>query len=198
MRAIIMAFILLWAEPALGATTPCATKPGPSSMGQYWSWRQVDGKRCYYLGRRNKSRDQLAWAAAPVKPVKRVERVERIAAVETVRETPPPVVQPRPVETVRVRPPPRVVPVDVDPFLEVEHQKVYMDPFNAKLTKPLPGLRYIDTPPPYAAPKPAQALPKPPTTSPLWGWLLGMLLALGIGGIWFHHQVYYRQNWSGS
>lgn len=41
-----------------GDTVACSAAP---SRGAYWSWREIDGRRCHYAGRPGKSKAELYW-----------------------------------------------------------------------------------------------------------------------------------------
>ena len=43
----------------------------------YWSWRQIDGKRCWYQGKSGKPKHELRWASSPDTPSKKAERPRR-------------------------------------------------------------------------------------------------------------------------
>ena len=43
-----------------GETIQCRTAPDKSGPGR-WSWRQVDGRQCWFLGARETPREQLQW-----------------------------------------------------------------------------------------------------------------------------------------
>lgn len=43
----------------------------------YWSWREVDGRRCWYPGRPGKSKTELHWSRMPTPQDARPVRVER-------------------------------------------------------------------------------------------------------------------------
>ena len=41
----------------------------PSKRGQYWSYRIIDGRKCWYAGRPMMSKSLLRWPAAAAAPV---------------------------------------------------------------------------------------------------------------------------------
>lgn len=41
------------------AATECSSAQG--SRNAYWSWREIDGRRCWYVGRPGRSKEQLRW-----------------------------------------------------------------------------------------------------------------------------------------
>ena len=43
----------------------CMTAPGARVGSAWWSWREIDGRRCWYLGRPGKSKRELAWVRHP-------------------------------------------------------------------------------------------------------------------------------------
>src|SRR5262245_11358407 len=60
MRIMIVAACMCVSCSAYAAI-PCQTgKTGDA----YWSWREVDGRRCWYQGRPGKPKDQLYWQKA--------------------------------------------------------------------------------------------------------------------------------------
>lgn len=40
------------------AATPCRDAPG---IGSYWSWREVEGRKCWYSGKVVKEKSELTW-----------------------------------------------------------------------------------------------------------------------------------------
>jgi hypothetical protein len=58
-RALIVMFLLLIATPAEAV----ACKSSRGDARQYWAWRQIDGKRCWYVGQRGMSKARLHWAS---------------------------------------------------------------------------------------------------------------------------------------
>jgi hypothetical protein len=54
MKGISAAIILLSmaAGNAADAAIPCQDTPGREQQGVYWSWREIDGKRCWFVGAR--------------------------------------------------------------------------------------------------------------------------------------------------
>lgn len=61
-KYLIMAFALSAATPAASAME-CRSEI-PSSATEYWSWRVIDGKRCWYPGRPGMSKENLHWPKA--------------------------------------------------------------------------------------------------------------------------------------
>jgi len=64
--------------------TPCATH---AQDKDWWSWREVDGRRCYYRGRPGKPKDELYWPA-PDLPRSRVGERDAPPPEELVEPTP--------------------------------------------------------------------------------------------------------------
>jgi hypothetical protein len=58
-------------------------KPG-NQRGQYYSWRVIDGRACWYAGRPGRSKSQLHWAIRTRHPVSDAPDVN---PVEVVRES---------------------------------------------------------------------------------------------------------------
>jgi hypothetical protein len=48
------------------AVTQCRMAPDRADR-QWWSWRRIEGKRCWYRGRPGRDRAALRWEPAPVK-----------------------------------------------------------------------------------------------------------------------------------
>jgi hypothetical protein len=61
-----IAVVLLLITSAASATE-CQSSPGHD--GEWWSWRIVDSKRCWYQGRPGRSKDLLHWAKQSPPPV---------------------------------------------------------------------------------------------------------------------------------
>jgi len=61
-KYLTIAFALSLATPAASAIECRTEMPSPTS--QYWSWRIIDGKRCWYPGRRGMSKSSLHWPKA--------------------------------------------------------------------------------------------------------------------------------------
>jgi hypothetical protein len=47
----------------------CSVAP-PSNARGHWSWRRIDGRKCWYSGRAAIPKSSLRWAAAAPAPVK--------------------------------------------------------------------------------------------------------------------------------
>jgi hypothetical protein len=77
MKAISAAALILAsmaAGNAASAAIPCQEAPGREERGVYWSWREIDGKRCWYIreGRSMPPKSQFAWAKEqPEQPVEK-------------------------------------------------------------------------------------------------------------------------------
>jgi hypothetical protein len=48
--------------PVTASAIDCRSERG---SGSWWSWRNVDGKRCWYKGQPGMSKDKLRWATTP-------------------------------------------------------------------------------------------------------------------------------------
>lgn len=48
--------------PVTASAIDCRSERGSDS---WWSWRNIDGKRCWYKGQPGMSKDKLRWATAP-------------------------------------------------------------------------------------------------------------------------------------
>lgn len=59
-RVLLAAALALAPVPAHGRDgTACSATQGGGSA--YWSWREIDGRRCYYAGRPGKPKNELYW-----------------------------------------------------------------------------------------------------------------------------------------
>jgi hypothetical protein len=56
---LLLLLLLLWPAPA--ADTGVICRPTPGDRREWWSWREVDGRRCWYLGRPGRSKALLRW-----------------------------------------------------------------------------------------------------------------------------------------
>jgi|SRR5215471_21278358 len=61
--AILVMIVAIY-QHAYGAELAlCKAEP----IGKYyWSWRLIDGRRCYYVGRADKPKSELHWGVTPV------------------------------------------------------------------------------------------------------------------------------------
>jgi hypothetical protein len=64
--ALAIAFFLIPATTAFG-NQQCSAAMPPGSHG-YWSWRLIDGRRCWYEGKPMLSRSSLEWPAQAAAP----------------------------------------------------------------------------------------------------------------------------------
>ncbi|MFZ0460583.1 MAG: hypothetical protein WAM17_19475 [Rhodoplanes sp.] len=82
--ALALAFEVTLAT-AKAETIECRAKP---ETREYWSWREIDGRRCWYKGHRRISKELLSWGpktpAEAVKPAeaKPAEAVKPAEAIE--------------------------------------------------------------------------------------------------------------------
>jgi hypothetical protein len=60
--AVAVASLFLILEPKTAAALECSSAAPRDS--RYWSWRQIDGRRCWYPGRPGLSKSKLYWPAA--------------------------------------------------------------------------------------------------------------------------------------
>jgi len=74
--------VALSADIPEGERVRCRDTPGD---GSYWSWREINGRRCWYRGNAGKPKAELYWGEAPLaRPVTPVMPLE------------PPLPRPRP------------------------------------------------------------------------------------------------------
>ena len=89
----------------------------PPDAREYWSWRQIDGRQCWYAGRPGRSKATLHWPAAQPTPSPEAEQPPKQPAqsqqaprretigIGTVRDIEP-VLKPKPVRTFAISPGP--------------------------------------------------------------------------------------------
>jgi len=61
--------------------------------GSGWSWREIDGRRCWYIGPRDKPKSELRWHPRPFVPPRR-ERVPVKIESDSPRPDGPPPAEP--------------------------------------------------------------------------------------------------------
>ena len=96
----VLAFIFM---PTAAGAIECRARPG--DRNSYWSYREIDGRRCWYRGHRRMAKSQLHWpepepkapARPALKPVPFLEPSWRAQALEPEPDLPeccwPPVTQ---------------------------------------------------------------------------------------------------------
>jgi hypothetical protein len=72
MLALLIILCLL-STRAAQAITVCQDKPG---AGEYWRWRQIDGRQCWFAGRRNLEKSELSWPAMDYESTKQEEQAK--------------------------------------------------------------------------------------------------------------------------
>lgn len=58
----VLLALLFGLLPVTASAIDCRSEKGSDG---YWSWRNIDGKRCWYKGQPGMSKDKLRWASAP-------------------------------------------------------------------------------------------------------------------------------------
>ena len=58
----LVAALLLSGMPQAEAKQPCSAAMPSSSNGKWWSYRIIDGRKCWYEGKPGLSKDLLAWS----------------------------------------------------------------------------------------------------------------------------------------
>ena len=68
MKAIALAVIFLFASPLAAAETgiECAVRKPPGAR-EYWSYREIAGRRCWYPGRPGLAKELLRWGRSSVR-----------------------------------------------------------------------------------------------------------------------------------
>jgi hypothetical protein len=68
LRAIALAVALTIIPPAGAAETEIDCRSArPAGAREYWSWREVDGRRCWYAGRPGLAKGLLRWGEGSVR-----------------------------------------------------------------------------------------------------------------------------------
>jgi hypothetical protein len=64
MKGIAAATVLLWMTNASVAEVRCQDAPGREQRGVFWSWREIDGKRCWFMRARGgmPPKSEFTWA----------------------------------------------------------------------------------------------------------------------------------------
>ena len=137
------------------SATECQSSPGQD--GQWWSWRIVDSKRCWYQGRPGRSKDLLQWAKQSPQPV-----VTHPDPGDSPRAAPP-VPPQQPTEIVDTTP--KLVPTVSTPAPTSKAPQT---------AAPLPSL-------PEPPPLPAKPTPPQPSKPSKWWMLLLIIPAIATG-----------------
>ena len=77
LTVLIAALFSMPIAPAM-ATQQCSAMP--SSAHGYWSWRMIDGRKCWYEGKPMLSKSSLAWSAQPAVKAEAPEEIASVAA----------------------------------------------------------------------------------------------------------------------
>jgi hypothetical protein len=64
-KSMIFLAAVLIGSPANASVIECQSEKG---AGYPWSWREIDGKRCWYKGMPGMDKTQLRWAATKTSP----------------------------------------------------------------------------------------------------------------------------------
>lgn len=76
---LALVFALAMTGEASAASTVCRTTK-PAKTKDYWSWRQIDGKKCWYIGKRGRAKTTLHWQPHRAPMAYRAPRVSRETA----------------------------------------------------------------------------------------------------------------------
>jgi hypothetical protein len=73
MNAIPAAIILaaMTADSAAGAAIRCQDAPERAQPGVYWSWREIESKRCWFISARGVTPPRSAFTWAPEEPIEK-------------------------------------------------------------------------------------------------------------------------------
>lgn len=88
---LFILFVLVRPVFAADAVTECSAARGD---GGHWSWREIEGKRCWYRGEPGRSKSLLRWSLSSP----RSSAVEGRAEISTPDLGPAPVIEPTPIK----------------------------------------------------------------------------------------------------
>ena len=77
--SIFLAAVLI-GSPAGASVIQCQSEKG---AGYPWSWREIDGKRCWYKGTPGMDKKQLSWAATKTSPSAAPRRARSVMIEQT-------------------------------------------------------------------------------------------------------------------
>jgi hypothetical protein len=71
---LVCGLTIAYPAHAADVTTLCRSTKPPDR--EWWSWREIEGRRCWYRGARNKPKAELRWSGAvlPPEPIPVTER----------------------------------------------------------------------------------------------------------------------------
>jgi hypothetical protein len=78
----LAALSLIVALPAVQATQQCNAAPSHPNRG-WWSYRIIDGRKCWYEGKPGLSKSLLEWRARPSQRQRPKEELAKAAPVES-------------------------------------------------------------------------------------------------------------------
>jgi len=89
--AFVLSYVALllmagWLGAAEARLTACDPAP-PNWHHEWWSWREIDGRRCFYRGRPGKPKGQLYWASQSEKVSEVAPEPSEPAAASAAPET---------------------------------------------------------------------------------------------------------------
>ena len=70
--AAIIILAAMTAGSAADAAIRCQDAPGSAQSGVYWSWREVEGKRCWFISERSATPPKSAFTWAIQEPIEKV------------------------------------------------------------------------------------------------------------------------------
>jgi len=74
---LLLLAMLLLSSPAFARdVVECSAGPGGSNA--YWSWREIDGRKCWYVGRPGKPKSELYWRATRTPSEASVQRAGQL------------------------------------------------------------------------------------------------------------------------
>jgi hypothetical protein len=69
-KGIAAAILLMWMTTASAAEIRCQDAPGREQNGVFWSWREIEGKRCWFVRAGGAMPPKSAFTWAKEEPIK--------------------------------------------------------------------------------------------------------------------------------
>ena len=85
MKGAAAATVLLWMTTASVAEVRCQDVPGREQRGVFWSWREIDGKRCWFIRARGGMPPKSEFTWAKEKPAEEPTKEDMTPAPETAK-----------------------------------------------------------------------------------------------------------------
>ncbi|ANV99784.1 hypothetical protein [Bradyrhizobium icense] len=69
LTALVAALLLLLGMPSVEAKQQCSAAAPSNPNGKWWSYRLIDGRKCWYEGKPGLSKDLLEWKGVSAQPL---------------------------------------------------------------------------------------------------------------------------------